>query len=88
MTWQSRLGCAVLVTLAWVAVATAAIMVSEVGDAGGLPGTAQIITENVTFNNRDIEISGEIEGAADEDMYGFEISVPSVFSAQDVSVSE
>ncbi len=62
-------------------------MVSEVGDAGGLPGTAQIITENVTFNNRDIEISGEIEGAADEDMYGFEISVPSVFSAQDVSVS-
>ncbi len=83
MTWQSKLGYVALITLVWLSVANAIDIIPEDGDAGGLPNTAQIVEQRVNLDDGDdiLEIRGSINPADDEDMYRFEISLPSLFSA-------
>lgn len=53
-----------------------AVPVSEVGDAGDLPATAQVLTGLATITS----ISGTIQSASDVDMFQFTLASPATLS--------
>jgi hypothetical protein len=73
---------ALLAVLAFVSVANAGGIWMEVGDAGDLPSTAQII--EMSGGGGLVAITGSIATTTDADMYCFSITSPATFSATTV----